>query len=237
MVNACFKALKGALRFRAEEGGPAMRVLLIEDEPTTAKSIELMLGTEGFNVYTTDLGEEGLDLGKLYDYDIILLDLNLPDMHGYDVLKKLRTAKVSTPVLILSGIGGMDSKVRALGYGADDYVTKPFHRDELVARIHAVVRRSKGHAQSVITTGNLSVNLDAKTVEVGGTQVPLTCKEYQIVELLSLRRGSTLTKEAFMNHLYGGMDEPEFKIIDVFICKLRKKLASAANGQDYIKTV
>ena len=112
-----------------------MRVLLIEDEATIAKSIELMLGTEGFNVYTTDLGEEGLDLGKLYDYDIILLDLNLPDMHGYDVLKKLRTAKVGTPVLILSGIGEMDSKVRALGFGADDYVTKPFHRDELVARI------------------------------------------------------------------------------------------------------
>src|SRR6476620_9439922 len=128
-----------------------MRVLLIEDEPTTAKSIELMLGTEGFNVYTTDLGEEGLDLGKLYDYDIILLDLNLPDMHGYDVLKKLRTAEVSTPVLILSGIG------------ADDYVTKPFHRDELVARIHAIVRRSKGHSQSVIRTGKLAVNLDAKT--------------------------------------------------------------------------
>ena len=86
-----------------------MRVLLIEDEPTTAKSIELMLGGEGFNVYTTDLGEEGLDLGKLYDYDIILLDLNLPDMHGYDELKKLRLAKVGTPVLILSGISEMDS--------------------------------------------------------------------------------------------------------------------------------
>jgi DNA-binding response OmpR family regulator len=111
-------------------------------------------------------GEEGLDLGKLYDYDIILLDLNLPDMHGYDVLKKLRVAKVQTPVLILSGISEMDSKVRSFGFGADDYVTKPFHREELIARIHAVVRRSKGHSQSVIRTGKLSVNLDAKTVEV-----------------------------------------------------------------------
>ncbi len=105
-----------------------MRVLLIEDEPTTAKAIELMLTTEGFNVYKTDLGEEGLDLGKLYDYDIILLDLNLPDMHGYDVLKKLRVARVQTPVLILSGINEMDSKVCSFGFGADDYVTKPFHR-------------------------------------------------------------------------------------------------------------
>src|SRR3712207_5119864 len=178
MVNERFKAIKRVLRVERtpdrERGETAMRVLLIEDEPTTAKSIELMLGTEGFNVYTTDLGEEGLDLGKLYDYDIILLDLNLPDMHGYDVLKKLRTAKVGTPVLILSGLNEMDSKVRALGFGADDYVTKPFHRDELVARIHAIVRRSKGHSQSVIKTGKLSVNLDAKTVEVDGARVHLT---------------------------------------------------------------
>ena len=214
-----------------------MRVLLIEDEPTTAKAIDTMLTTEGFNVYTTDLGEEGLDLGKLYDYDIILLDLNLPDMHGYDVLKKLRTAKVQTPVLILSGISEMDSKVRSFGFGADDYVTKPFHRDELVARIHAVVRRSKGHSQSVIKTGKLAVNLDTKTVEVDGVRVHLTGKEYQMLELLSLRKGTTLTKEMFLNHLYGGMDEPELKIIDVFICKLRKKLAASTGGDHYIETV
>ena len=158
-----------------------MRVLLIEDEPTTAKAIELMLTTEGFNVYSTDLGEEGLDLGKLYDYDIILLDLNLPDMHGYDVLKKLRVAKVQTPVLILSGIAEMDSKIRSFGFGADDYVTKPFHREELVARIHAVVRRSKGHSQSVIRTGKLAVNLDAKTVEVDGARVHMTGKDYAML--------------------------------------------------------
>src|ERR1700745_4017978 len=151
-----------------------MRVMLFKDEPTTANAIELMLSTEGFNVYTTDLGEEGLDLGKLYDYDIICLDLNLPDMHGYDVLKRLRVAKVQTPVLILSGVSQMDSKVRALGFGADDYVTKPFHREELVARIHAIVRRSKGHSQSVVRTGKLSVNLDAKTVEVDSARVHLT---------------------------------------------------------------
>jgi two-component system cell cycle response regulator CtrA len=214
-----------------------MRVLLIEDEPTTAKAIELMLTTEGFNVYSTDLGEEGLDLGKLYDYDIILLDLNLPDMHGYDVLKKLRVAKVQTPVLILSGLAGTEDKVKGLGFGADDYLTKPFHKDELIARIHAIVRRSKGHAQSVIQTGDLVVNLDTKTVEVAQSRVHLTGKEYQMLELLSLRKGTTLTKEMFLNHLYGGMDEPELKIIDVFICKLRKKLANAAGGANYIETV
>ncbi len=214
-----------------------MRVLLIEDEPNTARAIELMLATEGFNVYSTDLGEEGLDLGKVYDYDIILLDLNLPDMHGFDVLKKLRVSKVHTPVLVLSGNSEIDSRVCSFGFGADDYVTKPFHRDELIARIHAVVRRSKGHSQSVIQTGKLAMNLDSKTVEVDGAQVHLTGKEYAMLELLSLRKGSTLTKDMFLTHLYGGMDEPELKIIDVFICKLRKKLSHACGGANYIETV
>ena len=214
-----------------------MRVLLIEDDSATAQSIELMLKSESFNVYTTDLGEEGVDLGKLYDYDIILLDLNLPDMSGFEVLRSLRVSKVKTPILILSGLAGIEDKVKGLGFGADDYMTKPFHKDELVARIHAIVRRSKGHAQSVITTGDLVVNLDTKTVEVGGQRVHLTGKEYQMLELLSLRKGTTLTKEMFLNHLYGGMDEPELKIIDVFICKLRKKLANASSGKNYIETV
>jgi len=214
-----------------------MRVLLIEDDSAMARSIELMLRSEGFNVYTTDLGEEGIDLGKLYDYDIVVLDLQLPDMSGFEVLKTLRLAKVQTPVMILSGNAIVESKVKALGFGADDYMTKPFHKDELVARIQAVVRRSKGHSQSVISTGKLTVNLDAKTVEVDGQRVHLTGKEYQMLELLSLRKGTTLTKEMFLNHLYGGMDEPELKIIDVFICKLRKKLAAATHGDNYIETV
>jgi two-component system cell cycle response regulator CtrA len=214
-----------------------MRVLLIEDDSATAQSIELMLKSESFNVYTTDLGEEGVDLGKVYDYEIILLDLNLPDMSGFDVLRSLRVSKVRTPILILSGIAGIEDKVKGLGFGADDYMTKPFHKDELVARIHAIVRRSQGHAQSVVHTGDLIVNLDAKTVEVNGTRVHLTGKEYQMLEFLSLRKGMTLTKEMFLNHLYGGMDEPEIKIIDVFMCKLRKKLAGASNGKDYIETV
>ncbi len=214
-----------------------MRVLLVEDDSATAQSIELMLKSEGFNIYTTDLGEEGIDLGKIYDYDIILLDLNLPDMSGMDVLRNLRVGKINTPVMILSGSAEIDTKVKSLGGGADDYMTKPFHKDELVARIHAVVRRSKGHAQSVIRTGDILVNLDAKTTEVNGQRVHLTGKEYQMLELLSLRKGTTLTKEMFLNHLYGGMDEPELKIIDVFICKLRKKLAASTGGQHHIETV
>ncbi len=216
-----------------------MRVLLIEDDPATAQSIELMLKSEGFNVYTTDLGEEGIDLVKVYDnyYDIILLDLNLPDMSGFDVLKALRLSKKDVPVLILSGLSDTEHKVQGLVDGADDYMTKPFHKDELIARIRAIVRRSKGHAQSIIRTGDLEVNLDTKTVAVAGERVHLTGKEYQMLELLSLRKGTTLTKEMFLNYLYNGIDEPELKIIDVFICKLRKKLKQASGGKDYIETV
>ncbi|MGR3292205.1 MAG: response regulator transcription factor CtrA [Paracoccaceae bacterium] len=214
-----------------------MRVLLVEDDPTTSKSIELMLTHANLNVYATDMGEEGIDLAKLYDYDLILLDLNLPDMNGHDVLRQLRLARIDTPVLILTGDDDTESKIKGFGYGADDYLTKPFHREELVARIHAIIRRSKGHSQSVITTGAIEVNLDAKTVGSGGKPVHLTGKEYQMLELLSLRKGTTLTKEMFLNHLYGGMDEPELKIIDVFICKLRKKLSRATGGETYIETV
>ena len=214
-----------------------MRVLLVEDDPTTSKSIELMLTHANLNVYTTDLGEEGIDLAKLYDYDLILLDLGLPDMDGHDVLRQLRLARVDTPILILTGADDTESKIKGFGFGADDYLTKPFHREELVARIHAIIRRSKGHSQSIIRTGKINVNLDAKTVEAGGKPVHLTGKEYQMLELLSLRKGTTLTKEMFLNHLYGGMDEPELKIIDVFICKLRKKLSEATEGDSYIETV
>ena len=214
-----------------------MRVLLIEDDSATAQSIELMLKSESFNVYTTDLGEEGIDLGKVYDYDIILLDLNLPDMSGFEVLRKLRISRVKAPVLILSGLAGVEDKIKGLGFGADDYMTKPFHKNELVARIQAIVRRTRGHAQSVINTDDLSLNLDSKTVEINGLRVHLTGKEYSILELLVLRKGMALTKEVFLNHLYGGMDEPEMKIIDVFVCKLRKKFANASGGKDYIDTV
>ncbi len=214
-----------------------MRVLLVEDDPTTSKSIEMMLTNANLNVYCTDMGEEGIDLARLYDYDIIVLDLNLPDMTGYEVLRQLRLARIETPTLILSGSDDTESKIRGFGFGADDYMTKPFHREELVARIHAIIRRSKGHSQSIIKTGKIEVNLDTKTVEVEEGPVHLTGKEYQMLELLSLRKGTTLTKEMFLNHLYGGMDEPELKIIDVFICKLRKKLNEATGGDNHIETV
>lgn len=214
-----------------------MRVLLVEDDPTTQQSLQLMLESAGMVLDTTDMGEDGLEIGKLYEYDIIILDIMLPDMDGFEVLKRLRAARVETPVLILSGLSEAESKVKGLGTGADDYLTKPFDRQELIARIQAIVRRSQGHSQSVINTGRLTVNLDSRTVEVDKQPIHLTGKEYGILELLSLRKGTTLTKEMFLNHLYNGMDEPELKIIDVFICKLRKKLSTATGGENYIETV
>ncbi|MDO5622382.1 MAG: response regulator transcription factor [Paracoccus sp. (in: a-proteobacteria)] len=214
-----------------------MRILLIEDDPTTARSIELMLNNGGYNVLSTDMGEEGIDLAKLYDYDLILLDLDLPDMHGIEVLRQIRLSRVNTPILILTGSDDTESKLRGFGFGADDYMTKPFNREELVARIQAIIRRSKGHSHAVIRTGDMVVDIDSRSVEVGGKLVNLTGKEYQILELLSLRKGTTLTKEMFLNHLYGGMDEPELKIIDVFVCKLRKKLSQAMGGANHIETV
>lgn len=214
-----------------------MRILLIEDDSATAQSIQLMLKSEGYICDTTDLGEDGLEIGKLYDYDIMVLDLMLPDIDGYEVVRRLREARVETPILILSGLNEADNKIKGLGIGADDYLTKPFDKRELIARVQAIVRRSKGHADSVIKTGKLEVNLDARTVEVDSKPVHLTGKEYGILELLSLRKGTTLTKEMFLNHLYGGMDEPELKIIDVFVCKLRKKLSQASEGELYIETV
>jgi two-component system cell cycle response regulator CtrA len=215
-----------------------MRVLLIEDDRAMARSVELMLDEAGFEHETASTGEIALEYARTYEFDVVMLDLTLPDLHGHEVLKRLRMLRISTPVLILSGDSETGTKVTGFGAGADDYVTKPFDKAELMARIHALVRRSQGHAQSLIVTGPVAIDLAARTVEVDGRRVGLTGKEYAILEMLSLRKGMTLTKEMFLTHLYGGRDEPELKIIDVFICKLRKKLFLAgAPSSGCIETV
>jgi len=213
-----------------------MRVLLVEDDLTTARGITLMLKSATMIVDAADTGEEALELAKLYDYDIIIQDLMLPDMEGYEVVRRLRAARIDTPVLILSGLSRPQAKVKGFGMGADDFIVKPFDQSELIARIHAIVRRAKGFSQPTLTIGDLTLDLNAREVSVNGRLVHLTGKEYATLELLTLRKGAVLTKEAFLNHLYGGMDEPEVKIIDVFICKLRKKLAQAG-AADLIGTV
>jgi len=214
-----------------------MRVLLVEDDIATARSVSVMLNALGYVVDVADSGEDGMQIGRLYDYDVIILDLMLPDMDGYDVLRRFRNAGVVTPILILSGLLDTDNKIKGFGFGADDYLTKPFDKGELAARIKAIVRRSKGHAGSVIQAGRLSVDLETKTATVDGISLPLTTKEYAILELLALRKGQTLNKASFLNHLYGGVDEPDLKIVDVFVCKLRKKLEKISGGETFIETV
>jgi two-component system cell cycle response regulator CtrA len=216
-----------------------MRVLLVDDDSSVVKTLEQMLKSEGYIVDSTTIGEDGLEIGKLYDYDIILLDLMMPDLSGYEVLRRLRSARVTTPVLILSGLQETADKIKGFDVGGDDYLTKPYNKTELLARIQAIVRRSKGHSESTIKVGRLSLNLGTRLAYVDGIQLRLTSKEYAILELLVLRQGATLSKETFLNHLYGGLDEPEIKIIDVFVCKLRKKLQEAlgSEDEDYIETV
>lgn len=213
-----------------------MRILLVEDDVIVARGITLALRAASMIVDSADTGEEALELARLYDYDLMVLDLMLPDIEGYEVVRRMRAARIETPVLILSGLTRPQAKIRGFGMGADDYITKPFDQQELVARIQAIVRRAKGFSQATLTVGSLSLNLGSREVLVDGQSVHLTAKEYAVLELLTLRKGIVLTKEAFLNHLYGGMDEPEVKIIDVFICKLRKKLA-LAGADDLIGTV
>lgn len=213
-----------------------MRILLIEDDISTAKSIELALAAEGIVCDIASKGEEGLDFAKMYEYDIIILDMMLPDVSGFEILRDLRKNNIKTPVMILSGLTGSDSKVKGLGIGADDYVTKPFNRGELIARLQAVVRRSKGASTSKLKVGKIILDMEARNAEVAGTPVNLTSKEYGILELLMLRKGTPIKKETFIAHLYGGIDEPEIKIIDVFVCKLRKKIEDIC-GQNYIETL
>jgi two-component system cell cycle response regulator CtrA len=215
----------------------SMNILLIEDDDLVARSLGMMLRHEGFALQTARLGQQGIELLKLHNFDLVLLDLNLPDMSGMEVLRILRDGGADTPIMVLSGTAEMATKVAMLAGGADDYVTKPFNRDELVARLHAVLRRSEKPALSMIKTGDLTINLADKSIEANGVRIDVTSKEYQIFEILSLRKGATLSKNVFINYLYDGRDEPEAKIIDVFICKLRKKLMVANRGRHYIETV
>ncbi len=214
-----------------------MRVLVVDDDPVSTSLLEAVLGREDCVVESTDLGAEALELARHYEFDAVILDLQLPDISGSQVLRRLRAAGSSVPVLILSSQDDRAQKIQALVDGADDYLTKPFDKHELLARLRVVVRRAKGHATSQITVGRLTLDLAARTVSVDDVPLKVTAKEYGILELLALRRGTTLSKETFLDHLYGGRDEPEQKIIDVFICKLRKKIAAVAGDARGIETV
>ena len=204
-----------------------MRVLVVEDGNFSNRSLAQLLRANGVIVDQINHGEEALELVRHYDYDVVLTDLVLPDMDGGDLVRRMRAARIDTPVIVQAEQARPQARVKAFGMGADDFITKPCDHGELFARMQAIVRRSKGYSQPVLRCGTLQLSLDSREVLVSGKAVHLTGKEYSILELLVLRKGMVLTKEVFLNHLYGGMDEPEMKIIDVFICKLRKKLAEA----------
>jgi two-component system cell cycle response regulator CtrA len=217
----------------------AMRILLVEDDRATAAAIDLILRAEGFACETADLGEDGLEISRVHEHDLIILDLDLPDIDGYEVLRRLREARNRTPVLILSGLSHLDNRIKGLGYGADDFMSKPFDKRELIARIRAIVRRDRRHPGAWVTVGRLSLNLDTKTLDIAGKPVHITAKEFSILEIMAARKGQPVTKQSFMTHLYGAdtRDEPATKIVDVFVCKLRKKLMDASGGENYIGTV
>ena len=213
-----------------------MRVLMIEDDVLSNRALVQALRDAGAVVEQVDSGEDALDLVKHYDFDIVMLELTLMDMEGYEVVRRMRASRMNTPVLILSAFVRPQARVKAFAVGADDFITKPYDVSECVARMQAVVRRSKGFSQSILQVGDMELSLESRSVSIAGRPVHLTGKEYAILELLVMRKGMVLTKEVFLNHLYGGMDEPEVKIIDVFICKLRKKLAEAG-ARNVIGTV
>ena len=214
-----------------------MHMLLVEDDPVATAMVEKLALEEGMVVEATDSGEDALEIAKIYEFDIAVIDVDLPDMNGSVLVNRMRSSGLNVPIMMLTARDDAAEKVRALTNGADDYVTKPFDATVLKARWKAIIRRSRGHAQSRIEVGRMTIDLSERTVEIDGKPLKITSKEYSILELLALRKGKTLSKEHFLDHLYGGRDEPEQKIIDVFICKLRKKIQAVSGDDHGIETV
>ncbi len=213
-----------------------MRILLLENKFTSSRTIYSALTKASFSVDMVQCDQEVIELLRNYDYGLAILYLQHPDIHGYDTLSTLRSLKLATPVIVISPVNNPEVKTKAFAAGADDYLTAPFDPTELTARIQAILRRAHGYAHPIAHIGDLTVNLNSHAVMVNNQPVHLTGKEFAILELLVLRKGIAQTKETFLNHLYGGRDEPDIKIIDVFICKLRKKLQAAGVG-NLISTV
>ncbi len=214
-----------------------MRILLIEDDITIAQTIETKIASEGGVLDLSMLGEEGLEFSKMYKYDLIILDTSLPDATGYDILKELRSLQIDFPVLVISKSSSVEDKVKALSLGADDYLQKPFNILELIARVKAIIRRSKGNSNAIFRVGNLYIDFNSHSTYIDDILIHLTAKEQVLIEALAMRKGNVVSKESLLGQLYNPVDEPELKIIDVFVCKMRKKLYEASGGMNYIETV
>jgi two-component system cell cycle response regulator CtrA len=213
-----------------------MRILLIEDSQETTDKICKLLNTKEIIIDSCDFAQKAFDMCSLYEYNLIILEQMLETVSGDNLTAQLREKGVKTPILIISRSTDIDKKISALRKGADDYIVQPFNTQEFLARIKAVVRRSNGYAHNKMKIGELEIDLSEQKVYYDGEMISLTKKEYLILEFLFLKKGSTLNKDRFLNHLYSLSDEPEAKIIDVFICKLRKKLEKASGGKNFIQT-
>ena len=209
-----------------------MRVLVVEDNAALAAQLRVALVDAGFAVDSAPDGEEGLFLGETEPYDAVVLDLGLPKLDGLSVLRRWREGQHAMPVLILTARGSWTEKVEGLNAGADDYLAKPFAMAELVARLHALIRRAHGHAQSEIACGRLCIDTAAQTVTLEGVAVRLTAMEYRLLECLAHHLGQPVSKTELTEHLYSQDFDRDSNTLEVIVGRLRRKL-----GDDIIETV
>ena len=201
-----------------------MRILVVEDEPTLQQQIRSELEAQGYTVDSTGEGKEALYLATEYPYDAAILDIGLPGLSGLDIIGRLRTRGSHLPILVLTARGRWQDKVQGLETGADDYLTKPFEMEELLARLKALLRRAAGSAQEVLQCGPVTLNLGAQKVSVGGKEVELTSYEYRLLEHLVRSRKRVLSKDELAAHLYPHDEERDSNVIEVLIGRLRRKL-------------
>lgn len=215
------------------------RILIVDDERSMREFVSILLKKQGYEIELATSGDEAVTrIDEVEEsFDLVLTDLKMPGKSGLDVLEHAKRVDPSTQVILMTAYATSDTAVAAMKQGARDYVTKPFKVDELVARIHAVDRRAKRANSQEIRLGRLTLRLQDRCAIVGDATLNLTRKEFDLLEALASQKGRTLNKEAILERIYGGRDEPQPKIIDVFVCKLRKKLADALGGDGVIRTV
>lgn len=215
-----------------------MRVLLADKDKAFCQGISFFLKSKKAIVDLVHSAEDAEEMARLYEYDAIISGLLFSDKSGTELLKRLRGSGINTPFIVLSAVSSVAKKIECFDLGADDYIIRPCDKNELVARLRAIVRRSRGYGQAIVNVGDMTLNLGTKVVKIGDKTLNLTGKEYALLELLALRKGMIVSKEQFLNHLYGGTDEePEMKIIDVFLCRIRTKIKRLSGGKDYVQTV
>lgn len=207
-----------------------MRILIVEDEPDLLRALTQALREAGYAVDTAEDGEDGLFKAESWEYDAVVLDVMLPKLDGWEVLRRLRKSK-KIPVLMLTARDQSRDRVRGLDTGADDYVVKPFDLPELLARLRALIRRTGNQTRAAIEIGDIVIDTAARTITRGGEPVALTAREYALVEYLALHRGEVITRTALYEHLFDENDSTLSNLLDVHVSNVRKKL-----GHDFIVT-